>query len=383
MGEKRAILKLTPYAFSKLRWMQQRGKTEVAGWGIGSEDDLLLIEDFVLVKQVAAMASFEMTKEGLQEYYAAMLGKGLPMGRISRVMFHTHPMASPEPSSTDEENFEDLFANADWGVMAIIGSEGNTYARLRCGFPQPTDMKIGWQMIYTRSYGWGQEVVAGWEEEYNRCIQEKTYSRGIGARSTFERDYDDLFKEKIGDGPRIWTPDMPLESEQPAKEVRPEKVAKEVEQDKAAPSFPVERGQLRTIKVPCWCTTETPTQDALYIYQASRYPIRLFKKTRPVDKLTADAWADPVKDYWPMPETSVLGSGPVPTVVDGFIWEAGKQLWVRNNLTDKVVEVALTDLHNTLTETFFMSWDKEDLPDETSKESPRMWGNQGKKGKRT
>jgi hypothetical protein len=50
--------------------------------------------------------------------------------RFLRIWCHTHPGASPLPSSTDEETFSRVFGACDWAVMFIIGRTGQTYARL-------------------------------------------------------------------------------------------------------------------------------------------------------------------------------------------------------------------------------------------------------------
>ena len=47
----RPMLRFHPAAWAKLLFLRDLGETEVGGFGISAADDLLLIEDFVLVRQ--------------------------------------------------------------------------------------------------------------------------------------------------------------------------------------------------------------------------------------------------------------------------------------------------------------------------------------------
>jgi hypothetical protein len=56
---RRQKLRFTPYAWAKLRFLRDVGDTEVGGFGISHVDDLLLIEDFQLVKQTCTPVTVE------------------------------------------------------------------------------------------------------------------------------------------------------------------------------------------------------------------------------------------------------------------------------------------------------------------------------------
>ena len=45
------ILRFTPTAWAKLQYFCHRGNTEIGGFGLTSAEDLLLVEDFLTVRQ--------------------------------------------------------------------------------------------------------------------------------------------------------------------------------------------------------------------------------------------------------------------------------------------------------------------------------------------
>ena len=51
LPSRRPTLRFTPYAWAKLLFLRDLGETEVGGFGISSENDLLLIEDIQMVRQ--------------------------------------------------------------------------------------------------------------------------------------------------------------------------------------------------------------------------------------------------------------------------------------------------------------------------------------------
>ena len=50
-------LRFSPTAWAKILFMRDAGETEVGGFAISAADDLLLIEDVQLVRQVCDVAS--------------------------------------------------------------------------------------------------------------------------------------------------------------------------------------------------------------------------------------------------------------------------------------------------------------------------------------
>lgn len=126
------ILRFTPYAWSKLLYMQNSGKTEVAGYCVTETDDPLLVTDFILIKQECTSVTFELDETDMAEYQENMLDRGLAVWQFSRILAHTHPPGcSPSPSGVDEDNFKKIFNAPDWAIMFIIADDGSVYCRLK------------------------------------------------------------------------------------------------------------------------------------------------------------------------------------------------------------------------------------------------------------
>lgn len=106
------------------------GDTEVGGFAISSEDDLLYIQDFVTVDQVTSAVSVEFTDDAVANHFDQCVDAGIPPARFARIWCHTHPGSSPDPSGTDEETFARVFGSCDWALMFILSRTGRTYARL-------------------------------------------------------------------------------------------------------------------------------------------------------------------------------------------------------------------------------------------------------------
>jgi len=123
-------LVFSPLAWLKLQLFLHAGETEVGGFGISSEQDLLYVEDFVTVKQAVSAASVRFEDQAVADYVDACVDAGLKPQRFLRIWCHTHPGSSPLPSATDEETFSRVFGSCDWSVMFIIAKGGRTYARL-------------------------------------------------------------------------------------------------------------------------------------------------------------------------------------------------------------------------------------------------------------
>ena len=126
-------LRLTPYAWAKLLFLRDAGPTEIGGFGISSVSNLLLIEDFRLVKQCCSVATVRFDDESVADFFDEQVDQGLAPERFGRIWVHTHPGSSPVPSVTDEETFTRCFGGADWSLMLILACGGKTYARLRFG----------------------------------------------------------------------------------------------------------------------------------------------------------------------------------------------------------------------------------------------------------
>lgn len=161
-------LRFTPYAWSKLLYLRDIGDTEVGGFGISSDDDLFLIEDFQLIKQSSTFASVKFDDDAVADFFDEQVDLGRPLEQFSRCWIHTHPGDSAAPSSTDEETFARAFGDANWALMFILARGGETYARLRFGCGSRAELRVPVEIAWDVPFaGTDQEA---WEAEYDACV---------------------------------------------------------------------------------------------------------------------------------------------------------------------------------------------------------------------
>ncbi len=135
-------MRLTPYAWAKLLFLRDRGPTEVGGFGISCQADLLLVEDICLVRQQCTPVSVTFDDHAVADYFDVQVDRGRTPAEFARIWVHTHPGSSPEPSATDEATFERCFGAADWALMLILARGGRTYARLRLGTDPVANLQV-------------------------------------------------------------------------------------------------------------------------------------------------------------------------------------------------------------------------------------------------
>lgn len=165
----RPVLRFSPYAWAKLQWFCHHGDTEIGGFGITAEDDLLLIQDFVTVRQRVSSVSVSFDDEAVADFFEDQVDAGRRPEQFGRLWLHTHPGDSADPSCTDEETFTRVFRGCDWAVMFILARGGATYARLRFNVgPRGQDV-IPVQIDYSVPFAASHEQ--SWLEEYNGNIE--------------------------------------------------------------------------------------------------------------------------------------------------------------------------------------------------------------------
>ena len=167
-------MRLTPYAWAKLLYLRDAGSTEIGGFGISAERDLLLVEDIRLVKQCCSVATVKFEDAAVADFFDEQVDSGLAPERFGRIWVHTHPGSSPLPSSTDEGTFARCFGGASWSVMFILASGGRTYARLRFGVGPGASLVLPIEI----DFGTVGLVMnpAAWEKEY----QDNVFADEIG-----------------------------------------------------------------------------------------------------------------------------------------------------------------------------------------------------------
>ena len=160
----KSVLRFTPYAWAKLQWFCHYGDTEIGGFGITPGDDLLLIEDFITVKQDVSAVSVSFDDEAVADYFDHQVDLGRTPQQFSRLWLHTHPGDSPEPSGMDEETFQRVFGHCEWAVMFILAQHGKTFARLRFNVGPGGDCVIPVELDCSRDFPASDHEA--WEAEY-------------------------------------------------------------------------------------------------------------------------------------------------------------------------------------------------------------------------
>ncbi len=150
-------------------FLRDYGTTEVGGFGISSVDDLLLVQDVQLVRQVCSWASVKFDDASVADFFDEQVDLGGKPSEFGRLWIHTHPGDCPRPSGTDEQTFARVFGTADWAVMAILANGGQSYARLRFNTGPGGEIEIPMGVDYGSHFD-GCDFAA-WEQEYLACVQ--------------------------------------------------------------------------------------------------------------------------------------------------------------------------------------------------------------------
>lgn len=137
------MLRFTPYAWAKLTWFCLYGEDEIGGFGVTDAEDLLLVRDVAIVKQLVTPASVDFDDDAVADLFDQQVELGRKPCQFARIWLHTHPGDSAHPSGTDEETFARAFGGCDWAVMGILARTGKTYARLRFNAGPGGELRIG------------------------------------------------------------------------------------------------------------------------------------------------------------------------------------------------------------------------------------------------
>jgi len=168
--QKKSVLRFSPTAWGKLIFFRDHGDTEIGGFGITQEDDLLFIHDFITVKQKASIVSIAFEDEAVADFFDDQVDAGRKPEQFSRIWLHTHPGESPQPSEVDEETFRRAFGACEWAVMFVLGQGGKTYVRLRFNVGPGGDLELPVKVDYRAPFASSNNKV--WETEYKSNIIE-------------------------------------------------------------------------------------------------------------------------------------------------------------------------------------------------------------------
>jgi len=163
------VLRFSPTAWAKLLFFRDHGNNEIGGFGVTARDDLLLVQDFVTVKQQDSMASILFDDEAVAEFFEQQVEAGRRPEQFARLWLHTHPGDSPRPSTTDEETFQRVFGHCDWAVMFVLAATGKTYARLRFNVGPGGSVQIPVEVDFDCEFGPSDREA--WEAEYKANVR--------------------------------------------------------------------------------------------------------------------------------------------------------------------------------------------------------------------
>jgi len=151
-------------------FLRDRGRTEVGGFGISALEDLLLIEDITLVKQLCSSVTVEFDDAAVADHFDDYVDLGYTPERFARIWIHTHPGDSASPSSTDEKTLARCFGGSDWAIMFILAQGGETYARLALNAGPGGDLMLPVEIDFSLPFRGSAE--AEWEQEYLTAVTE-------------------------------------------------------------------------------------------------------------------------------------------------------------------------------------------------------------------
>lgn len=161
-------LRFTPYAWSKLLYFRDRGDTEIGGFGITETADLLLITDFLTVKQNVSGISVSFDDNAVADLFDCQVDIGKRPEQFARIWCHTHPGDSPEPSLTDEGTFKRVFGSCDWAIMFILAQDDSVHARL--SFNTGPKAQINLPVEIDFAMGFDGTDFSAWEKEFKENI---------------------------------------------------------------------------------------------------------------------------------------------------------------------------------------------------------------------
>lgn len=167
----------SPLAWLKLLMFLHAGDTEVGGFGVSAKIQPLYIEDFMTVKQTVSSVTVAFDDAAVADFFDDCIDRGMTPSRFARIWIHTHPGASAQPSSVDEETFSRVFGECDWAVMLIVSRTQETYARLSFnagpGGSILLPVKVDWanwpELLLERSLELSATFEA-WMDEYGKNI---------------------------------------------------------------------------------------------------------------------------------------------------------------------------------------------------------------------
>ena len=221
---RRLALRFSPTAWAKLLYFRDKSDNEVGGFGITEPDDLLCVREFVTVKQEATAVSVKFEDESVANFFEDQVDLGRKPEQFARHWLHTHPGDSPEPSIIDEETFERVFGDCQWGMMFVIAQNNRTYAKLSFNVGPGGQVLIPIEIDYSQDFAPSNHEL--WDAEYaanvkaakwltNRKVREDSSTRhdltGYALPYDFIEEFERMEPEErqfvldeLAEKPELW-----------------------------------------------------------------------------------------------------------------------------------------------------------------------------------
>lgn len=176
MAQQNNVIWFTPYVWAWIQFLKRECKTEAFAFGIARKEEPNLIVDLYIPKQVAGVAFVDIEEEDTLKMVEELVDLGYETGEFMRYFIHTHPGQSPQPSSTDERTYKDIFGKMDWSSMIIFAKDGPTFCRTQFqagpGATIDGDLRVYFSGLFP---GVDQDVINGWEALRKDRITERQY----------------------------------------------------------------------------------------------------------------------------------------------------------------------------------------------------------------
>ncbi len=167
--QERISLRFSPTAWAKLLYFRDKSDNEIGGFGISDPDDLLLVREFVTVKQQVDVASVKFDDSAIADFFDAQVDLGRKPEQFARIWLHSHPGDSSAPSVIDEDTFDRVFGNCQWAVLFVVAQNNRTYARLRFNVGPGGEVLIPAEIDYSADFGPSDHD--NWDAEFTENVK--------------------------------------------------------------------------------------------------------------------------------------------------------------------------------------------------------------------
>lgn len=199
----------------------------MGGFGITDEDDLLLVTDFVTVRQTVTAVSVAFDDAAVSEFFDDQVDLGRQPEQFARIWCHSHPGNCPLPSNIDEETFQRVFGGCQWAIMFILAQDNQTYARLDfnvgpggqilipveidCGGEFQRDRVRKWDAEY-KAHVTAEKIIYGHFDEYD---DETIFGEKLHLPENILDEFRDMTPserqyvlDELAQRPELWNEDM-------------------------------------------------------------------------------------------------------------------------------------------------------------------------------